>query len=260
MPCPSQHFRLVGESMSMLSGKVALVTGASRGIGRAIAVALASEGAILAVNYRESQDEAEGVVREIASSDGQVIKIRGDTRIPEDVDRMISEVEERLGTVEVLVNSAVFALCKPFLQYTVDEWKDQLAYKGLAYFLTARRVLPGMLERGQGVIVNMMSTTAIKEGSGELGYATTNGAVAALTRGLAREFGPRGIRVNGVLVTWAENAFDESNPDHAIWLERFALRRVTRLQEIAETVVFLASPRASGITGSLIPVDAGFLC
>ena len=117
-----------------------------------------------------------------------------------------------------------------------------------------------MLKRGEGVIVNMMSTTAIKDGSEELSYATTNGAVAALTRGLAREFGPQGIRVNGVLITWAENAFDESNPDHAAWLNRFALGRVTKLREIADTVVFLASPRASGITGSLIPVDAGFLC
>lgn len=244
----------------MLSGKVALVTGASRGIGRAIAVALAGEGAMLALNYRESQDEAESAVREIASSEGQAIKIRGDTRLQEDVDKMITEVEEQLGEVDILVNNAVNALCKPFLHYTVDEWKDQLVYKGLAYFLTARRVLPGMLKRGEGVIINMLSTAAIKDGSGELGYAATNGAVAALTRGLAREFGPQGIRVNGVLVTWAENAFDESNPDHAIWLDRFALGRVTRLREVAETVVFLASSRSSGITGSLIPVDAGFLC
>jgi 3-oxoacyl-[acyl-carrier protein] reductase len=246
--------------MPVLSGKVALVTGASRGIGKAIAIALARNGAILALNYRESQQEAESLVREITSTDGQAMKVRGDTRMPGDVDRMLTEVEDRLGAVNILVNNAVYALCKPFLQYTVDEWKDQLAYKGLAYFLTARAVLPGMLKRGEGVIINMMSTTAIKDGSGESAYATTNGAVAALTRALAREYGSQGVRINGVLVTWAENAFDESNPDHAIWLERFALHRVTRLHEIAETVVFLASPRASGITGSLIPVDAGFLC
>lgn len=246
--------------MSLLSGKIALVTGASRGIGKAAAIALAGEGAILALNYRESQDEAESVVREITSKGGQAIKIRGDTRLQENVDKMITEIEKRLGEVDILVNNAVYALCKPFLQYTVDEWEGQLAYKGLAYFLTARRVLPSMLKRGEGVIVNMMSTTAIKDGSEELSYATTNGAVAALTRGLAREFGTQGIRVNGVLVTWAENAFDESNPDHAAWLNRFALGRVTKLREIADTVVFLASPRASGITGSLIPVDAGFLC
>lgn len=246
--------------MAVLSGEVALVTGASRGIGRAIAVALADAGAMVAINYRESHGEAEVVAGEIASRDGQAITVRGDTRVPEDVDRMLTEVEKRLGAVSILVNNAVYALCKPFLQYTIDEWKDQLAYKGLAYFLTARGVLPGMLERGEGVIINMMSTTAIKDGSGESSYAATNGAAASLTRALAREFGSQGVRVNGVLVTWAENAFDESNPEHAVWLDRFALQRVTRLREIAETVVFLASPRASGITGSLIPVDAGFLC
>ena len=112
----------------MLSGKVALVTGASRGIGKAVSIALAGEGAILALNYRESQDEAESVVREIASKGGQAIKIRGDTRLQENVDKMITEIEKRLGEVDILVNNAVYALCKPFLQYTVDEWEGQLAY------------------------------------------------------------------------------------------------------------------------------------
>lgn len=246
--------------MPVLSGKVALVTGATRGVGKAIAVALAAEEAKIALNYRVSQDEAEAVVREIASRDGQAIIVKADTRVPGDVDRMVAEIEARLGEVDILINNAVYALCKPFLDYAVEEWEDQLAYKGLAYFLTARRVLPGMLKRGEGVIINIMSTAAVRDGSGEAGYAATNGAVAALTRSLAREFGTQGIRTNGVLITWAENAFDESNPDHAAWLDKFALGRVTRLREVAETVVFLASSRASGITGSLIPVDAGFLC
>ncbi len=83
-----------------------------------------------------------------------------------------------------------------------------MAYKGLAYFLTARRVLPGMLQRGEGVIVNLLSTVAVRDGAGELAYAATNGAAAALTRGLASEFGAQGIRVNGIMLTWADNAFN----------------------------------------------------
>jgi len=244
----------------LLAGKVALVTGASRGIGKAIAQALAREGAAVALNFRRSREEAETVKREIISGGGHALTVQGDTRLPADIERMVSEIEKQLGTINILVNNAVYALCKPFLEYSVEEWQDQLAYKGLAYFLTSRRVLPAMIQQQEGAIINILSTAAVRDGSGELAYAATNGAAAALTRGLAREFGKFGIRINGILITWAENAFDKSNPAHAAWLDRFALQRVTQLNEVAETAVFLASSKSSGITGSLIPVDAGFLC
>lgn len=246
--------------MTILQDEVALVTGASRGIGRGIAESLAAAGADVALNCRVSADEAIRVCRDIEKMGRRAVFVRGDTRNEHDVERMISETENTLGPITILVNNAVSALCKPFLEYTLGEWQDQLAYKGLGYYLTIRGVLPAMIERGSGAIINMLSTIALRNGSGELAYAATNGAAASLTRGLAREFGPKGIRVNGIVVTWAENAFDENNPEHAAWLNRFALGRVTRIKEVADTAVFLASAAAGGITGALVPVDAGFLC
>lgn len=243
-----------------LDGEVALVTGSSRGIGRAIALELARAGAHVAVNCRTSQEEANLVCQAIRALNQQAVLALGDTRCESDVNHMVSTVENKLGQISVLVNNAVVALCKPFLDYSVNEWQGQLAYKGLAYFLTCRRVLPAMLTQGKGVIINVLSTVALRDGAGELAYAATNGAAAALTRGLASEFGQQGIRVNGLLVTWADNAFEPDNPEHRQFLPRFALGRVTQVEEVAHLAAFLASPAASGITGTLIPVDAGFMC
>ncbi len=243
-----------------LRGKAAWITGSSRGIGRAVAVELARQGAAVAVHCRASREEAQRVADGIAELGGRSTVVCGDVRVPEDVDRVGGEIEERLGPVDILVNNAVYALCKPFLLYTVDEWRDQLGYKGLGYYLTARRVLPGMLERGGGVVINILSTTGLRDGAGETAYATTNGAAIALTRSLAAEFSEQGIRVCGVALTWADNAFEADDPRHRAWLGRFPLGRVTQVGEVARTVAFLASPSGSGITGAVIPVDAGFLC
>jgi NAD(P)-dependent dehydrogenase (short-subunit alcohol dehydrogenase family) len=244
----------------MLDGSVALVTGSTRGIGRAVALELASQGADVGVNCRAPTREADAVCEEIRRMGRRVTFVPGDTRVEHDVDRMVAQVSSELGAPDILVNNAVYALQKRFLDFTVDEWRSQIEYKALAYFLTAQRVLPTMLQRGRGAIVNVLSTVGLRGGNGEAGYAVTNGGAMALTRALACEFGEQGIRVNGVMLTWAENAFDSEDPEHRKWLDRFALRRVTRLHEVARTVAFLASPQAEGITGALIPVDAGYLC
>ena len=125
--------------------------------------------------------------------------------------------------------------------------------------MVSRLVIPGMLGKGNGTIINMMSTVAMRGGEGESGYAAANGAVAALTKALACEFGLKGIRCCGVMLTWAENAFDPWDQDCVRWLERFPLGRVTKLEEIAKTVAFLASEDAGAITGSFVSVDAGYM-
>ncbi|MGE5672906.1 MAG: SDR family NAD(P)-dependent oxidoreductase [Mycobacterium leprae] len=243
----------------MPEGSVAFVTGSSRGVGRAIALELARCGADVAVNCRSSVAEGDAVCRAIREMGRRAILVVGDTRVDEDVRRMTEEIRESLGPVTILVNNAVFALQKQFLEFTVDEWRSQVEYKAVGYFLTARRVIPGMLASGGGAIINVLSTVGERGGFGEIGYAVTNGGAMTLTRGLAAEFGQQGIRVNGVMMNWAENAFHADDPEEARFLPRFALGRVTRLAEVAKTVAFLASADASGITGAIIPVDAGFL-
>lgn len=172
---------------------------------------------------------------------------------------MSEEIRQTLGPITLLVNNAVYALQKRFLDFTVEEWRSQVDYKAVGYALTARSVIPGMVERGGGTIVNVLSTVGERGGSGEIGYAVTNGGAMALTRGLAAEFAAKGIRVNGVVASWADNAFQPENSHDAELLPRFAMGRVVRVDEVAKTVAFLASADASGITGVLIPVDAGFL-
>jgi len=243
-----------------LHGKVVLVTGSSRGIGRAVALELARRGADVAVNCRTSVEQAKDVCEQIERTGRRSVLVTGDTRVPEDVERMVTTVSSRLGEIDILVNNAAYALLKPFMEFTVEEWKSQLEYKALAYFLTSRAVLPNMMRKGAGVIINVLSTVGMRGGAGELGYAVTNGGAMALTRGLAAELGGTGVRVNGVMLTWAENAFDGTDPEHLAWLPRFPLGRVTRLEEVAHVVAFLASDKASGITGAIVPVDAGFMC
>jgi len=179
----------------MLKDKTALVTGASRGIGRAIAIQLARYGAHVAINCRRSKEEAKAVCKAIEKLGRKTLLLMGDTCQEEDVEIIFDQIEEFLGRPNILVNNAAYALCKPFLEYSVDEWKNQLFYKGLGYYLTARRALPSMIQQKDGVIINILSTTAQRDGAGELAYATTNGAAAALTRGLASEFGKFGIRI-----------------------------------------------------------------
>ncbi len=242
-----------------MQGKVALVTGSSRGIGRAIALELAGRGADVAVHCRRSVEEAEAVTAAIRRLGRRSVLVRGDTRVPEEVEGFVAEVAAGLGEVDILVNNAAWALLKPLLEITPAQWREQIDYKAFGYYLTARAVLPGMLRRGKGVIVNLLSTVALRGGEGEAAYAVSNAGALALTRAIAAELGPHGIRCCGVMLTWADNAFQEEDPDCRRWLERFPLRRVTRVEEVARTVAFLASDEASGITGSWVTVDAGYL-
>ncbi|MEW6522805.1 MAG: SDR family oxidoreductase [Bacillota bacterium] len=243
----------------MLAGKVALVTGSSRGIGRAVALELGRCGADVAVHCRHSASQGMEVVGALRDMGRRSLLTLGDVRSESEVEQVFTQVERELGSVDILVNNAVYALLKPLLEFTVDEWRAQVEYKAVGYYLNLRRALPAMLDKGEGVIINILSTVGLRGGEGEAAYAATNGAAMALTRAVASEFGRQGIRCCGVVLTWAENAFDPRDPAGAAWLERFALGRVTRLEEVAKTVAFLASSAAAGITGTLVPVDAGYL-
>lgn len=243
----------------MLQGKTALVTGSSRGIGRAIALGLARAGANVAVNCRDSHEEGARVVEEVCRLGSRATLALGDVLEPGEVKRVCEQVTRELGPVSILVNNAVYALQKPFLEIDPPEWLKQLHYKGYGYYLFCREVLPAMVRLGSGVIINVLSTVAVRGGEGESGYAASNGAALAMTKALANEFGGYGVRCCALMLTWAENAFDPADPRCARHTERFALGRVTRLEEVAQTAVFLASDCAGAITGSAVLVDAGYL-
>jgi NAD(P)-dependent dehydrogenase (short-subunit alcohol dehydrogenase family) len=164
------------------------------------------------------------------------------------------------GRVDILVNNAGYALGCPFPDLSEEAWQDQIDTLAGGYFRFTQATLPGMIAQQDGVILNIASTCGVRGSPGEVAYSAANGAIVAFTRSLASEVGSKGIRVNALLVAWASNAFDPSDPSHTAYLHQFPLGRVTDLSEIAQAALYLCSNAASGITGVAMPVDAGYLC
>lgn len=243
-----------------LEGKLSLITGSSRGIGQAIAIAFASAGCDVAVHYQTFKSGAEQVAGAILRMGRQSQIMQADVRNSGQIQNMVERIHEEFGRVDILVNNAGYALGKPFLETSEQDWHDQIDTLAGGYFRCIQAVLPGMVRQGSGVILNIASTCSLRGSPGEAVYAAANGAIIASTQSLAAEFGPKNIRVNALLVAWASNAFDPLDPAQAACLPHFALRRVTDVTEIAQAAVYLCSDMASGITGAVLPVDAGFLC
>lgn len=244
-----------------LENRVALVTGSSRGIGKAIAVAMADAGADVAVHYRTSLETAEEVADAIRAKGRRALVTKADVRNEGEVTTMIDSVVRSLGQLDILVNNAGYGLDVPFLETSVSQWDDLFATLPRGYSLCSRAALPHLL-RSKGVILNIASVTGIVGTSGEAAYSAANGAICALTRALSKEFGPSGVRVNGILVVWAtteNNPIESDNPAHQKFLEELSLRRAASPEEIADTAVYLCNDRASSITGVLMPVDSGYL-
>jgi 3-oxoacyl-[acyl-carrier protein] reductase len=252
----------IGGSMSTteLSGKVALVTGSSRGIGRAIALALAGAGADVAVHFRISRAEAEKVASSIREAGQRALVLQGDVRRSDDVRAVVHAVLTEFGRVDILVNNAGYALGGPFLDLAEEAWMDQIDTLAGGYYRFIQATLPSMMAQQEGVILSIASTCGVRGSPGEVAYAAANGAIIALTRSLASELGSKGIRVNALLVAWASNAFDPNEPSHSAYLPQFPLGRITDVSEIAQAASYLCSNAASGITGAALPVDAGYLC
>jgi len=242
-----------------LSGKVALVTGASRGIGRAIAVALAEAGAAVAVNYKENKAMAEEVVREIEGKSGKAVAWRADVAEVDQVQAMVEGISSRFDHLDVLVNNA--GVIRDFLLLEMEErdWNQVLQTNLSGVYHCSKAVLKSMVMRRWGRIINMSSTSAVKGGRGQSNYAASKGAVNAFTRSLAAEVGAKGITVNavapGLIVT--EMSQGVLPYSESFIRERLALRRPGHLDDVAPMVVFLASQEAGYITGQVIKVDGG---
>lgn len=243
-----------------LEGKVSLITGSSRGIGQAIALAFATVGCDVAIHYRTFKEGAESVAAEILQMGRRSLVLQADVRNGNKIHDMVEQIHKEFGRLDILVNNAGYALGKPFLETSEQDWRDQIDTLSGGYFRCIQAVLPGMVRQGSGVILNIASTCGLRGSPGEAVYAAANGAIIAFTHSLAAEFGLKNIRMNALLVAWASNAFNPLDPVQAAYLPHFALRRVTNVTEIAQAAVYLCSDLASGITGAILPVDAGFLC
>ncbi len=242
-----------------LSGRVALVTGASRGIGRAIALALAEAGATVAVNYKDNEELANGVVREIEQNGGTAIAWRADVADTNQTAAMIEEISSRFNRLDILINNAGVVRDFLLLEMAEEDWREVLQTNSFGVYHCSKAVLKGMVMRRWGRIINLSSVAAVRGGRGQSNYAASKGAINAFTRSLAAEVGPKGITVNaiapGLIVTDMSQGVLAFS-DHLV-RERIALRRLGQPKDVAPLAVFLCSEAADYITGQVIYVDGG---
>lgn len=243
--------------------KVALVTGASTGIGRATALALGERGAKVAVHYGTSRREAEEVAEAIRASGGEAFLVQADVASPQEVGAMVKEVFDRFNHIDFLVNNAGSLVeRRPFKEMSLDLWRRVIDVNLTSVYLVTRAVIEPMLERGSGNIVNVASIAGYNGGGwGASPYATAKGAVIAFTKALALELAGTGLRVNcvnpGRIATPFHDRFSPPELRRRIAEEQIALRREGTPEEVADAILFLLSDHSSYIYGAQIDVNGG---
>lgn len=248
-----------GQGMNRLQGKLALVTGGSRGIGRAVALRLAQEGARVAVNYRANAGAAEEVVAAITAGGGQGQAFAGDVSQPEAAKALVEGVAQEFGRLDILVNNA--GMVRDGLLLTMDDpqWRQVLATNLDGVFYCCRTAARIMLRQRYGRIVNMSSVAGDTPNRGQVNYAASKGGVNALTKALAQELASKNITVNAVAPGMIETEMSQEVRELAgpEILKHIALKRYGKPEDIAAAVAFLASPDADYITGQVLRVDGG---
>ncbi len=245
-----------------LDGRVALVTGAKRGLGKAFARALGEVGARVAISSREQAD-GEHTAAELRASGLDVIAVTGDVKSYTDVEHMVSHVESELGPIDVLVNNAGICEHLPALEVTPESWRDVLAVNLDGLWFCSQVVGRSMVERRQGVIVNIGSISGIivNRPQWQPAYNASKAAVHQLSRSLAGEWAPFGIRVNALALGYVctdMSPVPEEPEARQRWVEDVPMQRMATPDEVAPAVVYLASDASSFATGSILVLDGGY--
>lgn len=250
----------MGDRRFSLAGRVALVTGAGRGIGRAIAVALGAAGAAVACAAR-SRDQVDAAAGEIAAAGGRARALRLDVTRPEQIVAGVEEVAAMLGPVDVLVNNAGITMEKKTTEVTDEDWDAVLATNLTAMFRCARAVAPGMIRLERGKIINIGSMYGIIGVPRYAAYCASKAAVDGLTRSLAAEWARHGIQVNclapGYVNTDIPREAMADEKTRALFLSKVPARRIGEPEEVGALAVYLASPASDFMTGQTVYLDGG---
>jgi 3-oxoacyl-[acyl-carrier protein] reductase len=243
-----------------LSGKSAVVTGGSRGIGRACCLALARAGARVCVNYRVESPSAELAVEEIENGGGEAFALAADVSRREEADMLVDEAVHRFGGLDILVNNAGIWKGSPVDEMTDAEWEETMAINMTGTFFCTRAAVPFMKNARWGRIINVSSTAGQRGEAFHSHYAASKGAMISFTKSLAVELAPHGITVNCVAPGWVATDMSRESllgPEREAILATIPLGRVARPEEIAGAVAFLASDLASFVTGEILNVNGG---
>ncbi|MBD2413267.1 oxidoreductase [Nostoc calcicola FACHB-389] len=241
-----------------LTGKVALVTGGSRGLGAAIAKRLAEDDAAVALTYTSSPQKADEVVRAIESAGGRALAIRADSADVEAVKNAVAETVKAFGRLDILVNNAGIATIAPIDQFSLEDFDRLVAVNIKGVFVATQEAIRHMGEGGRIINIGSVNSDLMPVAGGSV-YALTKGAIASFTRGLARDLGPRGITVNNIQPGPVDTDMNPADGPLADSIKgMIALQRYGHSDEIAGMVSYLASAEAGFVTGASLKIDGGF--
>lgn len=250
---------LLPENLQHLKDKVAIITGGSRGIGRAAALALASSGAKVVVNYARSSDAADAVVREIQAAGGEAIAFQADVSQSEDVDNLIKQTLDKFKRIDVLVNNAGITKDTLLLRMKPEQWQAVIDLNLTGVFLCTKAVSKTMLKQKSGRIINIASIAGQMGNPGQANYSAAKAGVIGFTKTVAKELASRGVTVNAVAPGFIETDMTHDLKSEDI-VKLIPLGRYGKPEEVAGTIRFLAAdPAAAYITGQVFNVDGGMV-